>query len=103
MGRKEGKIMKALIMSATLLLLSFSPVWSDPEADSGWPMYGKNLAHSFSNPHSEITSKNVSTLVPAWTFATGDAVTASPAVVDGVVYVGAWDGFFYALDARTGS
>lgn len=94
--------MRALILFATFLLLSLGPAWSDPETGSDWPMYGKNLAHSFSNPHSAITPRNVSTLVPAWTFATEDAVTASPAVVDGVVFVGAWDGFFYALDARTG-
>ena len=30
-------------------------------------------------------------------------VSASPAVVGGVVYVGSWDGFFYALDAATGA
>jgi glucose dehydrogenase len=68
-----------------------------------WPMYGRNLAHTFSSRTSAITERNVSSLKLRWTFVTGDAVTASPAVVDGVVYVGAWDGFFYALDAATGA
>jgi outer membrane protein assembly factor BamB len=67
-----------------------------------WPMYGKNLQHTFSNPVSRITPNNVSQLQPAWVFPTGDAVTASPAVVDGVVYTGSWDGYFYAHDARSG-
>src|SRR5207244_9689621 len=40
---------------------------------------------------------------PAWNFTAGDVVSASPAVVAGVVYVGSWDGFFYALDAATGA
>ncbi len=39
----------------------------------------------------------------AWTFPTGDAVTATPTVVNGTVYVGSWDGWFYALDLETGA
>jgi outer membrane protein assembly factor BamB len=68
-----------------------------------WPMYGRDLRHSFSNTDSLINTGNVVTLLPAWDFMTGDAVSASPAVVDGVVYIGSWDGFFYALDAATGT
>jgi outer membrane protein assembly factor BamB len=48
-------------------------------------------------------NSNVSYLKPAWDFTTEDVVTASPSVVGGVVYVGAWDGFFYALDAQSGA
>jgi outer membrane protein assembly factor BamB len=54
-------------------------------------------------PIPKINPRNVSSLVPAWTFPTGDAVTASPAVVDGVVYGGSWDGYLYAIDATTGN
>jgi outer membrane protein assembly factor BamB len=41
-------------------------------------------------------------LAPAWFFATGDAVTANPIVVGSTLYVGSWDGHFYALDRVTG-
>src|SRR5881628_3866882 len=68
-----------------------------------WPMYGRDLRHSFSNSDSLINTGNVVTLLPGWDFTTGDAVSASPAVVDGVVYIGSWDGFFYALNAMTGA
>jgi outer membrane protein assembly factor BamB len=37
-----------------------------------------------------------------WKFATGDVVHASPAVAQGVVYVGSYDGRFYAIDATSG-
>jgi outer membrane protein assembly factor BamB len=86
-------------------MLGSQPAVSKDEHDEhhDWPMYGRNLAHTFSSRSSAITERNVSSLKLRWTFATGDAVTASPAVVDGVVYVGAWDGFFYALDAETGA
>ncbi|MDQ6869358.1 MAG: PQQ-binding-like beta-propeller repeat protein [Pseudomonadota bacterium] len=67
-----------------------------------WPMYGRDLQHSFSNPQSAINPFNVLTLKEVWFHRTGDVVSASPAVVGGVVYVGSWDGFFYALDAHSG-
>jgi outer membrane protein assembly factor BamB len=41
-------------------------------------------------------------LAASWTFATRGSITASPAVVDGVAYVGSMDGCLYALDVRTG-
>ena len=38
-----------------------------------------------------------------WRFKTGEEVTfSSPAVVDGVVYIGSYDHYLYALDATTG-
>lgn len=69
-----------------------------------WPQYGHDSDHSFSAPNgcSPITSKNVATMLPKWFFHTQDSVTASPAVVGNSVYVGAWNGKFYSLNATTG-
>jgi outer membrane protein assembly factor BamB len=91
------------LMPALLLLFGLSAMSSGPAHDGdNWPMYGRNLRHTFSNPHSRINAQNVASLRPAWSFTAGDAVSASPTIVNGIVYVGAWDGFFYALDAHTG-
>jgi len=38
-----------------------------------------------------------------WKVKTGGAVLSSPVVVDGIVYIGSDDGYFYALDAADGS
>ena len=38
-----------------------------------------------------------------WNFTTGNSVESSPAVVDGVVYVGSEDGKIYALNAANGA
>jgi outer membrane protein assembly factor BamB len=38
----------------------------------------------------------------SWVFPTGGAIHSSPAVANGTVYVGSWDGKLYALDAATG-
>ncbi len=37
-----------------------------------------------------------------WTFQAGDMIESTATVVDGTVYVGALDGFLYAIDAQTG-
>jgi len=85
-----------LLALASLLVPSLA-------AGLDWPMYGRDLKHSFTNADSLINPGNVTLLAPVWDFTTGDAVSASPAVIDGVVYVGSWDGFFYALDAGSGA
>lgn len=66
-------------------------------------MYGRDALHSFAVTQTGITPDNAANLSIAWTFPTSDAVSATPTVVAGVVYVGAWDGFFYALDASSGA
>ena len=40
----------------------------------------------------------MATLTPRLLYRTRDSVTSTPAVVDGVLYVGTWDGWFYAFD-----
>ena len=66
-----------------------------------WPTYGHDLHRTF-NGKTSLDQTSVRTLAQAWSFPTGDAVTANPIVVNGTVYVGSWDGNFYAIDATTG-
>src|ERR1700720_4549611 len=94
----RAAVFAAKIALGLLLLLAGGGLHAE-----NWRMYGRNLHHSFSNPKSRINPDNVAALQQAWTFQTGDAVSASPTVVDGVVYLGSWDGYFYALDANSGS
>ncbi len=67
-----------------------------------WPTYGHDAQHTF-HGRTTLTPSAVKTLEVAWFFPTGDAVTATPTVVHGTVYVGSWDGYFYALDLETGA
>ncbi|MGN6474515.1 MAG: outer membrane protein assembly factor BamB family protein [Mycobacteriales bacterium] len=73
-------------------------------AGTDWPQYGHDSDHSFSAARgcSPISSANVATMLPKWFFHTQDSVTASPAVVGNSVYVGAWNGKFYSINATTG-
>ena len=64
------------------------------------------------SPLEQINTENVRRLSPAWVFQCGPAgleagastyaFEAAPIVVDGVMYVTGWDGWVWALDARTG-
>ncbi|MBA3262476.1 MAG: PQQ-binding-like beta-propeller repeat protein, partial [Thermoleophilaceae bacterium] len=38
-----------------------------------------------------------------WSKATGDTIAATPAVGNGQVYIGSWDGYEYALDEASGA
>lgn len=93
-----GRCLAASLAFATQL------AFADGEGGrDNWPMYGRNPQHTFTNAHSDINVSNVGQLVPAWTYLPGDAVSAAPTVVDGVVYIGAWDGRMVALDQATGA
>lgn len=75
-------------------------------------MYLYGLSHSSVNAGATaITTANASTLTQAWNFlpdpppvaALGETLNASPTIYGGVVYIGANNGTFYALDGSTGA
>ena len=74
---------------------------SSPISSWDWPSYGHDAQHTF-HGRTTLTESSVQALRQAWFFPTGDAVTATPTVVGGTVYVGSWDDFFYAVNLRTG-
>jgi outer membrane protein assembly factor BamB len=49
-----------------------------------------------------LSPANIGGLVKLWSYNTGDVVAASPTVVNNVIYVGAWNGYEYAINAVTG-
>ena len=68
-----------------------------------WPMWGYSVERRFATEcDSEISPRTVERLRLRWFFNTRDVVTATPALVDGTIYVGDWSGRFYALRARDG-
>lgn len=111
---RQGRL---VFMAATAVLLCLSaglPALADgggtplpagrAESSCDWPMYGGGPARTMSSQCPGAPSaSSVRTLVPAWHVHTPDVVTATPTVVDGVVYVGDWSGNFFAFDLATGS
>jgi polyvinyl alcohol dehydrogenase (cytochrome) len=51
----------------------------------------------------KLTSDNVKSLAPAWVTTLAGDISATPAVVDGVVYVPDWGGKLSAVNANTGA
>jgi outer membrane protein assembly factor BamB len=72
-------------------------------AADDWPTYMHDQARTSASAESTISASSASKLFKAWAFKTGAGVAASPTVVGGVVYVGSWDGYEYALNAATGA
>ena len=71
---------------------------------TNWSMFGYNVQHTHLNPYENVLSpSNVSNLKLDWSFSTGNYINSSPAVVNGVVYVGSGDGSVYAFNATTGA
>jgi alcohol dehydrogenase (cytochrome c) len=73
--------------------------------------YGAYNGQRYS-PLDQINTENVKRLLPAWVFQAGTtgliagastySFEATPIVVDGVMFLSGWDGWVWALDAKTG-
>src|SRR5580704_13493963 len=66
--------------------------------------YRFDPCHTGFNAYEYILSPaNVGSLVQAWQYTTGGLVHSSPAVANGIVYIGSDDHNLYALNASTGA
>lgn len=65
-----------------------------------WPMLCYDVANTAHNPASSAPREAIG---QRWGYETGATVSTSPAVVDGVVYFGSWDGTVYAVDVSDGT
>ena len=95
---------KIVSFSVVILLIAvlFAGVVTVPAAAQYDTMqFRYNAQHT--GDYSPVAGSNTSKGQLTWSFTTGSAVFSSPAVVNGVVYVGSDDGNIYALNATTGS
>ena len=73
---------------------AFSPLWAQ---------FHKYNMRRWNHCENILGVDNVGNLVLKWSYATGNSVRSSPAVTNGVVYIGSDDGEVYALNASTGA
>lgn len=107
MKRKIVMVGGCLLILAGLLVRSLatphtpgSKAHADGSGD--WPMYMGDIARSGMNPNeATVTAATASSLTLWWKFKTGGQVNASPTIVGGVMYIGSWDGYEYAIDTTT--
>ena len=67
-----------------------------------WPMFMGNVAHDGANlSETSITALTANRLALSWKFTTKDPIVASPITSNGVLYIGSWDGYEYAISTTT--
>jgi polyvinyl alcohol dehydrogenase (cytochrome) len=72
-----------------------------PAAD--WTGHGFDLGNrAYNFRERTIRASTAPRLRTKWTFPVNEMVPTTPAVVDGMVYFGTWEGVFYAVEAKTG-
>ncbi len=68
-----------------------------------WPTYLADLGRSAGSTETILSTANVSRLTALFTVKLGDEIASSASIVAGIAYVGAWDGYEYAIDSTTGT
>ena len=89
----RARLLSMLVIAALALTLSACD----------WTEFGYVASGGRSSPDTGISLSNVASTGLYWSATTGGAVDSSPAVANGVVYVGSDDAKVYALNATTGA
>jgi len=95
-------------------LATATPLFAQTAASNEWPVYGGDAGGQRYSPLTQINRRNVSGLVPAWTFRTGElservergsppSLEVTPLMVDGTLYLSTPLGRVMALDPATGA
>jgi outer membrane protein assembly factor BamB len=99
----------ALVLGVALPAMNGSGVTSAyaagraaPATDS-WAMYMHDNQRTGASADATLSPSNAARLGKLWSYQTGGMIASQPAVVNGIVYVGSWDGYEYALNATTGA
>lgn len=99
-GLYRRSFMKAAAVSGLTLPLISRESRAQQTTTDNWPMFQYDTANTGSNPATGGVETNIEV---KWTAAAEDRVYSSPAIVDGVLYIGSTDGNVYALDAESGA
>src|SRR5262245_41308577 len=93
------------VLAAAALALALHPsAASGAKPDPSWSMSGQGVTNWRYQPdEKKINADNVKSLTPAWVSTLAGDISATPAVVGGVVYVPDWGGKFSAVNASTGA
>jgi outer membrane protein assembly factor BamB len=94
-------VLIAAILGVTLVFYHLpTPAHGDTSGD--WPSYLDNGQRTGTNlTESTITAATAGNLHLAWTFTTTGKIAAQPVLANGVLYIGSWDGYEYAVNVTT--
>ncbi|MEU6086461.1 PQQ-dependent dehydrogenase, methanol/ethanol family [Streptomyces sp. NPDC047085] len=111
-GSLSGKIAGGDVAPPVVAGVTYERILNAREEPQNWlTYYGAYNGQRYS-PLDQINTENVKRMVPAWVFQAGTtgliagastySFEATPIVVDGVMFLSGWDGWVWALDAKTG-
>jgi polyvinyl alcohol dehydrogenase (cytochrome) len=108
--RRRWGWLAVLALAVVLVAVPEGSALSTASAAANWPGYLFSPAHSSYNPLAlALTPRTVQDLTPAWKFIPDPppikslgGFYSSPTVYDGVIYIGARNGIFYALKESNG-
>ncbi len=68
-----------------------------------WPTYLQNVARTAATTDSTLSAAGAPNLKIDWSYTAGGPIATSASVVGTTAYVGAWDGYEYAINTTTGA
>jgi alcohol dehydrogenase (cytochrome c) len=112
-GQLSGKLPGNEVAPPVVAGVDYERILDARSEPGNWlTYYGAYNGQRYS-PLDQINSENVKRLLPAWVFQAGASgliagastysFEATPIVVDGVMFLSGWDGWCWALNAKTGS
>jgi alcohol dehydrogenase (cytochrome c) len=111
-GRLSGKTAGGEIAPPVVADVTHERILNARSEPENWlTYYGAYNGQRFS-PLDQINTENVKRIGPAWIFQAGTtgliagastySFEAAPIVVNGIMFLSGWDGWVWALDAKTG-
>ena len=87
------RVMNSIRICALILSACFGSMalGQQPISVSDWTEFHRNNMQRFNPYETLLNVNNVSSLQLKWSFPTGQSVFSSPAVANGVVYIGSYD------------
>ena len=111
-GILSGKVAGGEVAPPVVAGVNYDRLLNAREEPQNWLTYYGAYDGQRYSPLDQINTENVKRLGPAWIFQAGStgliagastySFEAAPIVVDGVMFLSGWDGWVWALDARTG-
>src|SRR5579871_5458763 len=95
----------AVVLVAATIFVGIIQANNTPPGGTGadWPIYLHDPQRTDATNDTILSAANITQLTKRWTYKTGGAIEGAAAVVKGTAYIGSWDGYEYALDAKTGA
>ncbi|MEF9903471.1 PQQ-dependent dehydrogenase, methanol/ethanol family [Streptomyces sp. P9-A2] len=111
-GNLSGKVAGGEVAPPVVAGVDYERILNAREEPQNWLTYYGAYDGQRYSPLDQINTENVKRIGPAWVFQAGTtgliagastySFEAAPIVVDGVMFLSGWDGWVWALDAKTG-